>query len=388
MWYQAATRVILCTLLTSTSLSITFGLVSGRQGSAARDLPQDYAAARAWLDGTSAFQPLVELYAHYGFPPPEDDVLVLYNPHPPMAILLSAPFALLSYDTAVQLVIWSQLVSLSLTWILSYELFQPQIREWIWSLAGGVFGLWAPVWQGLAWGQPVGFLALGVLGIWYLARCERAFAFGLLLASCVLVRPFIGLLIVLACSWSIRQQFRAICGLLVGGVLLFAAFGIWPWEWYQKASYAQGYVSACGSIPGVLNIGASGGIICFGIAIAILVALRRNGLSTDATWATASIAAMLIYPLAWYQYDTCLLPVAAWVLARITTTENRIALWTLTAYLLLRAFPALENSRIGEGLFETLARYQNWIQVIARGIFLGTVITVILKPSEGRKPPD
>lgn len=216
-----------------------------------------------------------------------------------------------------------------------------------------------------------------------MARGERAFAFGLLLAACVLVRPFVAMLIVPACSWPRRRQLRTICGLLVGGILPFAIFGIWPWEWYQKASHAQGYVTACGSIPGVLNLGARAGIIFFGIATLIVTVLRRKGLPTDATCALASIVAMLTYPLAWYQYDSCLLPVVAWVVARITTTENRLALWTLSAYLLLRALPALVNSPGGEGVIEWIARHQNWIQVIARGLFLGAVIAVIPKRSGG-----
>lgn len=137
MRIRPACRVILYSLLTTTSLSIAFTLVTGQRGFAARDLPQDYAAAKAWLDGSSAYKPLDELYARYGFPPAEDDVLVPYNPHPPVAILLTVPFASMKYDTSVQLIVWSQLVALALTWILSYELFHPRIPEWTWSLAGG-----------------------------------------------------------------------------------------------------------------------------------------------------------------------------------------------------------------------------------------------------------
>lgn len=372
-------RLIGYSFLTTVGLAITFILGSGDGRAAARDLPQDYVSARAWLDGDSAYRPLSELYDRYGFPPAADDVMVRYNPHPPVAILLTVPVALASYANAIQLVLWTQLIALALTWMLSYELFHPSVSAWIWSLAGGAFGFWAPVWQGLAWGQPVGFLALATLGIWWLARSERALLFGILLAATILVRPFVATLVVLACGWTLQQQIRAAIGMLVGGLIPFATLQIWPWEWYRLASDASGYVAGCGSIPGVLNIGATGGMACFVLAIGILALLRWKGLPLDSTASLAGVTAMLVYPLAWFQYDTCLLPVVAWIVTRIIATGNRAALWGLTTYVLLRSIPDLMPTPNGTGFVELLAHYKNWIQVIARGILLGTVIAAMQK---------
>jgi hypothetical protein len=380
-------RVVCHSLLMIVGLATAFSVGSGDRQAAARDLPQDYASARAWLDGASAYQPLSELFDRYGFPPPAPDVMVRYNPHPPAAILLTVPFALTRFETAARLVVWTQLIALAFTWVLCYELFRPRIPEWTWATAGGLFGFWAPVWQGLAWGQPVGLLALATLGIWWLARSERAIGFGVLLAATILVRPFVAILIVLACGWSARQQSRAAIGLLGGGLIPFAALQIWPWEWYRVASYAGGYVSGCGSIPGVLNVGATGGMVCFVLAIGIFALLRWYGLPLDTTASLAAVAAMLAYPLAWFQYDTCLLPVIAWVVTRITMTGKRSALWALTAYLLLRTIPDLMPTPNGEGFAEVLARHKNWIQVIARGILLGAVVAVAPRPTTGESMP-
>jgi hypothetical protein len=106
---------------------------------------------------------------------------------------------------------------------------------------------------------------------------------------------------------------------------------------------------------------------------------RRSGLPSDATAAISAVASLLIYPLAWFQYDTCLLPVIAWVIARIAVTEKRSALWILVAYVLLRAIPDVMPTPNGEGIVDLLARYKNWIQVIARGLLFAAVIVVTPK---------
>ena len=135
---------------------------------------------------------------------------------------------------------------------------------------------------------------------------------------------------------AVRQQAKALAGLLVGGLVPFALLGIWPWEWYRLASDAGGYVSGCGSLPGVFHLGAGGGQLLYALAAAVLAWLRWRGLGVDETAALASVTAMLAYPLAWFQYDTSLIPVVAWVAAGVAVTGNRVALWGLVLYLLMR----------------------------------------------------
>ena len=163
------------------------------------------------------------------------EVMVRYNPHPPVAILLTIPMATARFEVAVQLIVWTQLVALALTWVLCFELVVARILGWAWAAAGSAFGFWAPVWQGLAWGQPIGFLALTTLGIWWLARSERAVGFGILLATTILVRPFVATLVVLASGWTIRQQCRATIGLLMGGLIPLWRTSDGSWDRYRVA---------------------------------------------------------------------------------------------------------------------------------------------------------
>ena len=97
-------------------------------------------------------------------------------------------------------------------------MFRPPVPGWAWSLAGGAFGLWAPLWQGLAWDSPVGLLALGTVVIWSLARAEKPFAFGFVVAAVTLIRPFAAIHIVVVCGWkrraSRRRRSRVTCRLL------------------------------------------------------------------------------------------------------------------------------------------------------------------------------
>jgi len=352
------------------------GLFRG-QSVAVSDLVQDYVSARAWLDGESAYLPLDDLLPRYGFEPLRPPVFVRTNPHPPVAVLLTVPYAAVGFDTALLWLRWSQLAAIALVWAACFELFRPPVPGWVWASAGGAFGLWAPVWQGLAWGQPVGLLALATVAIWALARAEMPFQFGLVVAAATLLRPFLAIQVVLACGWSVRQQAKVAAGLFVGGLFPFALLGIWPWDWYRLASDAGSYVSGCGSLPGVLHLGAAGGQVLYALAAAILAWLRWRGLGLDETAALAAVAAMLAYPLAWFQYDTGLIPVVAWVATRVATTGNRVALWGLVLYLLARTVPDMIPTPDGSGFVEALARNKNWLQVLARAVLLGTVVASI-----------
>jgi len=91
-------RVTFHKLLMTAGLAIAFNLITGDRRVAARGLPQDYVSARACLDGDSAYLPLSELYDRYGFPPAAAEVMVRYNPHPPVAILLTIPIAIARFQ--------------------------------------------------------------------------------------------------------------------------------------------------------------------------------------------------------------------------------------------------------------------------------------------------
>lgn len=345
------------------------------------DLVQDYVSARAWIAGESPYQTLNQLREQAGFPPVPDHVRVRFNPHPPGAILLTAGLARMDFATALWWGRGLQLLALALTWAIAYRLFDPPTSPWLWALIGGLFGVWAPLWQGLDWGQPVGVLALVVIAAWGLARKERPGWFGLVLGFACTVRPFVAILAVLACGWSWRKLRIALAATLVGGLVPFLLTGIWPWEWYRLASDAKGYVEECGSLPGVLGIGNAGGVVLFALAVCVLAYLRYRGLNLDFTAALAAVCAMLTYPLAWFQYDVSLVPVVAWVAAQATRSGNRLALLSLLAFLLLRTMPDIIPDPQGTGLVDVIGRNKGWVQVTARGLLLLSVSAVTWRRS-------
>lgn len=365
---------LLCTLLTVGVMSGLYLRVTEWRLAVVTDLPQDYTSARALLNGDNAYESLFTLQPRYGLEPPPPDVMVRSNPHPPSAILFTIPFAGLSFDDALRAIQWTQLALLSLVWMTCYLMFRPPVPVWLWAVLGGLLGLWAPLRQGVAWGQPVGLLAAGTVGLWALARLERPFAFGVTLGVVTLIRPFTAIHIVQAFGWDRRQQLLAGMGLLVGGTFPFALLGITPWEWYRLAQDASGYVPWCGSLPGVFGLGAKGGQVLYAGAALVLTLLRVRGLSADATAALAATTAMLAYPLAWYYYDPSLLPVVAWVLAHVVATGNRVAAWGLVGYVALRALPNVVRPSGGASLGDLLAEHQGWIQVLARSLLLAAVV--------------
>jgi hypothetical protein len=370
----------------SLRIVLTFVLLAGVTGVVIResrafgdDLVQDYVAARAWLDGEFAYQTLDELRVRVGFEPRAAHVLVRYNPHPPGAVLLTAPFARLEFAEAFRFVKWVQLLALSLAWEIAYRLLGRPGSGWVWAGCGGLYGLWSPFWQGLDWGQPVGILALAGVGMWAAARTDRPILFGLILGAACTVRPFFAISAVVAAGWSRRRASLAFFGALVGGFLPFAVVQISPWTWYRLASDAGEYVTGCGSIPGVLGFSPLAGIVTYAVTAVVLLVVRYRGSDTDATIALAAVSAMLAYPLAWFQYDVSLIGVIAWLAVRATREGERPVLFGLAGFLLLRSLPDVQ----GVGASSMLGRLQPWIQVAGRVILLATVIVVAVRSRRG-----
>jgi hypothetical protein len=301
--------------------------------------------------------------------PVPDHVKVRYNPHPPGAILLTVPLAGFNFDRALDATRLLQLAALAAAWTLAYRMFAPPVPSGIWGLFGGMFGIWAPVWQGLDWGQPIGLLALAGTGIWAFSRRPRPLAFGLLLGLACTIRPFFGIAAVVAIAWPVRFQILAAAGALVGGLVPFAILNIAPWQWYRLASDAGAYVAECGSLPGVLHLSTGGGIALYALAAVGLALWRRRGLDADSTCALAAVAAMLTYPLAWFQYDVSLIPVAAWLGVEAHRSGKRLPLACLAAFLAARALPDIIPTGAATAA-DAIARIKSWLQVAARGTLL------------------
>jgi hypothetical protein len=65
--------------------------------------------------------------------------------------------------------------------------------------------------------------------------------------------------------------------------------------------------------------------------------------------------------------------VVAWVAARVAVTGDRVALWGVVLYLLMRTVPDIIPTPDGRGVVELLARNKDWFQVLARCLLLGAV---------------
>ncbi|HYH66379.1 MAG TPA: hypothetical protein VD866_16925, partial [Urbifossiella sp.] len=150
--------MLLRTAVTFVALWLTSSFALRESRAHGDDLVQDYVSARALRDGLSPYLPLDDLRDRAGFPPRPGHVMVRHNPHPPGAVLLTVPFAGADFGAALDRVRLAQLAALAVAWALCFRLAAPPLPGWTWALVGGGFGLWAPVWQGLDWGQPVGVL--------------------------------------------------------------------------------------------------------------------------------------------------------------------------------------------------------------------------------------
>lgn len=339
------------------------------------DLVQDYVSARALVEGASPYLPLDDLRARAGFPPRPDHVMVRFNPHPPGAVLLTVPVARLDFGAALDAVRLTQLAALAAAWAVCWRLAGAPVAWWAWALVGAGFGVWAPVWQGLDWGQPVGVLALAAAAIWALGRAPRPVAFGVVLGAACTVRPFFAISCVVAMKWTPRQQLAAFAGALVGGLVPFALVGVTPWGWYRLASEAGHYVEGCGSLPGVLGLGTGAGVLLYAAAAGTLAAWRWKGLSADATLALAAAAAMLTYPLAWFQYDVSLIPVVAWLAAAGHRADSRAALLAVAVFVAARAVPDVIADT---GTWaDAVGRAKGWVQVAARAVLLAGVVVAV-----------
>ena len=112
------------------------------------------------------------------------------------------------------------------------------------------------------------------------------------------------------------------------------------------------------------------------LAIGVLASLRRYRLSLDTTASLAVVGAMLVYPLAWFQYDACLLPAIGWGDGAYNRDRKSIRHLGVNSRLIAANDSKIMPTQNGEGFVEIVARNKNWIQVIARGILFGVVVAV------------
>jgi hypothetical protein len=336
------------------------------------DLVQDYVSARAWLAGEDPYQDLQPMREAIGRPQ-YTTPRVPHNPHPPLGILLAAPLAGLPFEWAWRITQGLQVLALALAW--NWAGIQLGLRHWKFAAAGGALALWGPVWQGIDWGQPVGVLVLFAIALIELNRRGSAFSSGTCLGLACLLRPFFAPVIAAAANWRPRRLILAAIGAVAVAAILFGMMRIWPWEWARRAAMAGYYTVECGSIPGVLRLSGSAGTTVFAASIVLLVAVHRFWRNDAAIVHLVLATSMLTYPLAWFQYDAVLIPVALHVAIRGAKQNDRAATLLVFVFVALRALPNLQPDQT----------WQLWLQVLGRVALLAAV-AIAFRRTAGERP--
>jgi hypothetical protein len=339
---------------TATLLGGVSALCIGRSAGQGDDFVQDYIGGRLWLNGEPPYQDMPAMRERFGFQPAGQPVA--RNPHPPLAILLAAPFAWLPFESAFLAYQVAQVLCLAWAWNASCRTFAR--GGWGPATLGGLLGVWSPVWQGLDWGQPVGFVAVTALLLWRAARggAGPAVAGAALALACGL-RPFFAVVAATAARWPAGAVGRAILAAGATTLALFAAVRLSPIDWLRNgAGIGHTFTDQCGSVPGLLGLGGLTGMWFYAATVAGVAVARRVGVGVDACVAAGLVFGLLTYPLAWFHYDAALSPVLVWLVATAHARGRTPAVIAAALFVALRAVPNMQGDQRLQQLFQVAAR--------------------------------
>jgi len=328
----------------------------GRSAGHGDDFIQDYLGARLLLAGESPYQDMATTRERFGLPP---TLLPLpRNPHPPVAVLLALPMAGLPFDQAFLAYEVVQIAVLSWTWGAACRTFGRD--GWGAATAGGLLGVWTPVWQGLDWGQPVGFVALTALLLWRAARKPVGpVPAGVGLAAACCFRPFYVALAATAVRWPPRAILVAAVAAAATAFALFAVVGLSVADWLRTgAEVGRIYVGQCGSVPGVFGWTGLTGMWGYAVVVVGVGVARWRGTSVDACAAAAMVFGLISYPLAWFHYDVQLVPVLVWFVATAHGKQATVPLLLAAVYVAARSVPNMQTHVVE----------QQWLQLGARAL--------------------
>jgi hypothetical protein len=276
----------------------------------------------------------------------EGDVKLSYNAHPPGAVLLALPFGLLDFRLA--LVAWNaaSLIAVGASLCLIFQMLQGKIWGWVLLPAACFLVSSHPLQETLHEGQFNGFLLLLLTAAWFAARQRSRWVCGALLALATYLKLFPGLFFVVLLFQRDFKTFWAavvcLAGLALSGVLVLGL------ESHQD--YLFGVVPAIGrdhlaswnnhSLPGlwgkVFNPGQPSfeplvqsaflermalAVSWAGVLLLLWLASRREapGGGVAATIPLATVAMILLSPVAWNHYFVILLLPTAWLFHRLAT---------------------------------------------------------------------
>ncbi|MGH8934956.1 MAG: hypothetical protein ACRDXD_01590 [Acidimicrobiia bacterium] len=263
-----------------------------------------------------------------------------YNPHLPAAILGAAPFAVLPFSLALSAYRLAQVVALSLAWWWAVRSFwRPGLVPFV---MGVVLGAWAPVWQGLDWGAPPGFLALAGMAAWHFSRTGRPVSSGLLAALTIGVRPPGAGVTSGWATWSRRRISMAVLSAALGITGNFWLFGLGPTEWVRKAATVDEFIPVGASLTSLLRLDPAGAATVAALALMASWLVTRLWNDLDRGTALGMTVAVTSFPLGWFHYDALLLLVVAWMMGR--ARSGLIPVLALATFFALTGIPALEGA--------------------------------------------
>ena len=151
-----------------------------------KDFLADYLSARALLAGIDAYENLPEIATRVGVDPVPSH-LPHPNPHPPTAILVSAPFALVEFESAALLWLVSEIVLLFAAFCVLLRTLG--VRRWLLlsALMTVAVACWPVVFYELAFGQWMTLILLLMTLSWRYLRSKNDVLGGSLLGSCMAI---------------------------------------------------------------------------------------------------------------------------------------------------------------------------------------------------------
>lgn len=319
------------------------------------DFAQEWASARNWWQGDAVYaDQRTTLPRLLELPPPpggqKREWYIVYNAHPPGAVLLGLPFGLLtSYHQAAAL--WNGLSLAALLTAVAVMLAELRVRisPWLWLPLLGAAMLYNPLRQQVNQGQLNGVLLLVLTLAWQSWRRERPALTGTWLALATVLKLFPGLLFLLLLA---RGQWR---GLLVGmaaglGLTLMGVviLGVPAHVDYVTKVLPAVHDFRCGklnaSLPGLftkLFVGSEfekvqpwlaapavawGLTLAAGLGLAALVIWQARRRPADQAFCVALTAMTLASPITWDHSLLLLTLPLVWLSQHASTSARRLGL--------------------------------------------------------------
>lgn len=380
------------------------------------DFAQEWLSAKNYQVGLPVYSDHQEtLRQHLDLTIPNAELIIRYNAHPPVAVLLALPLAYWDYPTAM--FVWNVttfglfLVAIAL---IVRELELPFV---VWSLLPvtallvGSF----PMFFQLAEGQLNCLLAFLLVLAWVADRRGWQLGSGLAIGTAAAIKLFPLFLLV---YFAATRRWRAVMGVVVAFVILNAAavgmFGIETYRFYvtevvprvadrfqtspRNSAIAGFWLRLFAPHPDVgmqaitpqpvIGMLIANMLRAVVVGITAWLAWRASSVAArDRVWAVATVGMLLVAPLTWSHYFLLLVMPCCWVWQRTRGLVLRVVMWVVFLLLVLpdnlgvMVFRGLEEAkRFGTAESRVLSGVEGLYMVALQhyalvGLFVLTILT-------------